>query len=309
MKKKIKKIRNFFRIINIHIKDFFKEIKYCGFYNESSYKVPWRILLLSHSIEKGLSIPEKRKNFGEDKAKDLCKYLKLYNKKEDYVYNEGKSVINSYIKYRKENELSYKEFQVEDDIEDKLQGGINTITKNEVEYNFKEFEKLCNIRHSVREYSDEYVTIEKIKEAIKIASKAPSACNRQMTKVYCSNKPQVNKELAKIIPGNTGFKDEHATYLFLTSDYFAFDYFELEQWYLNGGIFIAYLQLAFAAKQIGSCIYQWPKDKKKEKKVKEILNIPKNEIIVSVLGVGNYKEKFSVLKAKRKEIKDIFICE
>lgn len=309
MKKVLKCIRNFIRIMLIRCYDFIKDIKYCGFYKDSNKKNPWRILLLAHSIEKGLSIPEKRRKFGENKAADLLRYLKIYENKENYIYLEGKSVLDAYICYRKENNLSYEEFILDEKEYNFSKGGIKSVKKEEFSYDFKDFEKLCEIRHSVREYSDNFVTIEEVEKAIKLAKTAPSACNRQMVKVYTSNSIVENRNISEIIPGNTGFKNEKTRFLFITADREAFDYYELDQWYLNGGIFLGFLQLAFSASQIGSCIYQWPKNKQLDKKIKKTLNIPDNEVIVSVLGVGHYKDKFSILNATKKKCNDILICK
>lgn len=61
-----------------------------------------------------------------------------------------------------------------------------------VEVNIAEMEKKVNgsfpdffmSRHSVRQFSDLTIDIEDIEKAVKLAMKAPSACNRQSCKVY-----------------------------------------------------------------------------------------------------------------------------
>ena len=306
MKRAIKCLRNKARILLICLIDFISNSKYCGFYSDSSTKRKWKILLLSHSIEKGMSIPNKRLNFGEEKALDLYKQLKNYNGIDEYAIKEGYSILSCYIDYRKRNGLSDLGIIIPPEIK-KIQAGSYKVKREELLYDYKKFVELCDVRHSVREYADKFVEFNDILKAVDIAKKSPSACNRQMIKIYTTDDINANRELSKIIPGNNGFKDQTARYLFLVSDRNAFDFYEIDQWYLNGGIFVAYLQLALTSLNIGSCIYQWPKIKKLEKKAKKILNIPKNEIIVSVISVGYYKETFEVLSSTRKKSEDFIV--
>lgn len=307
MKKIVKNIINFLRITMISLNDYINYIKYCGFPYNKKDKIEWRILLLSHSLEKGLSIQNPRIDFGIEKASDLKKLLIIYDNKESYVYKEGISVLSAYIDYRKKNNLDYGLFVIPNVNFDSKGGGITKLTINDVKYNETNFIELCKKRHSVRNFSAKYVSIDDVKKAVQIALTCPSACNRQMIKVYTTNDIKKNSKIAKLIPGNIGFKDENCRYLILTSDMKAFDYYEINQWYLNGGIFISYLQLAFTSNNIGSCIYQWPKIKDNNKKLKQLLNIPKNEEVLTILAVGYYKDDFVVLKAKRKNVDDVLI--
>lgn len=307
MKKIIKETINFARITDIMFKDYIKCIKYCGFPYEKKDKIGWKILLLAHSLEKGLSISNPRIEFGVEKAHDLKKLLINYDNKDTYVYKEGRSVLYAYIEFRKENKLNYESFLLNDTKVNFSDGGTKILNIKDVKCNPEDFNKLCLKRHSIRSFSDKYVSISDVRKAIGTALSCPSACNRQMINVYTTNNMNQNKKIAKSIPGNNGFKDENCRYLILTADTRAFDYYEINQWYLNGGIFVSYLQLAFTSNNIGSCIYQWPKIKTNDIQVRKILNIPDNEEILTVLAVGYYKDNFTVLKAKRKDAKDILI--
>ena len=60
MKKIAKKLINFVKITNIMFKDYIKCIKYCGFPYVKKDKIDWKILLIAHSLEKGLSISKSR---------------------------------------------------------------------------------------------------------------------------------------------------------------------------------------------------------------------------------------------------------
>lgn len=307
MIKIIKKLINFVRITRILLDEYVKCIKYCGFPYDRKDKTEWRILLLAHSLEKGLSIPNPRIEFGVEKANDLKKLLMQYDKKNSYTYNEGKCVLYAYIEFRKKNKLEIESFLLDNEKGDFSNGGIKLLSKNDVKCNSEDFLKLCSRRHSVRSFSDKYVNILDVKKAINVALTCPSACNRQMINVYTTSDINKNKSIAQFIPGNVGFKDENCRYLIITADLKAFDYYEINQWYLNGGIFISYLQLAFTSNNIGSCIYQWPKIKFNDTQIRKILNIPGHEEVLTILAVGYYRDNFAVLKAKRKDVSDILV--
>ena len=95
-------------------------------------------------------------------------------------------------------------------------------------------------------------------------------------------------------------------FLFICSDITAFDYFEVYQWYLNAGIFSAYLTLSLTSLNVASCIYQWPIGYKYSDNIKKMLSIPSNYEITTVLSVGNYKDKVKVLKSERKNVEEYF---
>ena len=268
-------------------------------------------MLLAHSLEKGLGMVERKPDFGLQKARDLLRYMILYREYRldttAFEYREASAILNCYVRTRENCHCDVSEFKkILMEREEKLPAaGAYTVQKSDLQYSADHFKRLCEVRHSVREFSRIPVTKEEIERAMSIAIKAPSACNRQMIRVYCSMDPQDQAQLGKIVPGNRGFETEVDKYLFLTADRTAFDECEIGQWYVNGGIFAAYLQLAFAAHEIGSCLFQWPKNPAAERKVKSLLKIPPNEVIISVFGVGHYKDTFKVLFSARKGLEEI----
>ena len=309
----LKRIRHFFRILKLMCHEFAQCCSYTGFLDPNESFQKWRLLLLAHSIEKGLSICDSRPDFGVQKATDLLDIMdKTNGLLNTFEFREAVSVLSQYCEHRKKNNLDisfcndrlrkYNSVQ-------SVSAGYSIIPKNELSYDYARFKELCNKRHSVREYSKEWVSAESIKEVIQLASTSPSACNRQMIKVFFSPDENDNIELAKTIPGNNGTREEHATYLYIAADRTAFDWFESEQWLLNGGIFLSYLSLGFTAKGIGNCIYQWPIQWKSESVVRNILNIPNKFSIVAVLAVGNYKQDVKVLASCRKNAQEYYIAK
>lgn len=306
----LRKIRHVYRIFKIYIKEIVQNIKYTGFTKNDDNYIKWRLLLLAHSLEKGLSLCENKPNFGIKKATDLLNMLiKMQNQNDSFEYCESYSVITKYKEYRVKNGLDSSFLLELSKIEKPTlycEVGYKLEKKEELLYDFNHFKDLCNKRHSIREYADSLPYINDIIDVINVASKAPSACNRQMIKVFFSDTIEDNIELAKYIPGNTGTKGEKCVYIFVAADRTAFDYFEAEQWMLNGGIFTSYLVLGFTAKGLGSCIYQWPIQYENTKKVKKLLNIPQKYAILTAVSVGIYKDEVKYLVSCRRKVDELY---
>lgn len=313
MKVILRSVRHILRMLNIFIKETAQSIKYTGFIKQDFNFQKWRLLLLAHSLEKGLFLSEKKPDFGEKKAIDLLNLLKKWqNSNNCFEYDEAYCVLLKYKEYREKQNLSNNFLAEFDDLkknEKDYGAGYKVIKKEDLKYNFDNFCELCNKRHSIREFDSSYPILSDIIDVIKIATKAPSACNRQMIKVFFSVNSDTNSRLAQYIPGNSGTRDEKVIYIFIAGDISSFDYFETEQWMLNGGIFASYLTLGFTAKKIGSCIYQWPIQWKYNERVKQILNIPKQYAILTVIGIGNYRDEIKVLDCSRKEVEEYYQVE
>ena len=164
-------------------------------------------------------------------------------------------------------------------------------------------------RHSVRQFSEQTIDVSDIEKAVKLAMKAPSACNRQSCKAYFYRDKEVNKRLGELIAGNTGFDGEVQNYIVITSDMSAFyDPFERNQVYVDGGIFTMALVEALHYYGIASCILQNGEYKERNLKFKEICkNIPENEKIILFIAIGYYKDNFTYAVSHRKNLDNVLI--
>ncbi len=314
MKMFLKRVRHYFRMKSIMNKELKHNVKYTGFDSETDIKIRWRLLLLAHSLEKGLSICDSRPDFGKGKAEDLLRLLQTVKDgnstgKDLFEYKLAVSILKRYRTHRETNGLDtgflseLDQFGIDGTV---LDAGIRNVEKDVLYCDPDAFADLCNKRHSIREYSDIRLSKDDIVKAIDTARFAPSACNRQMAKVFFTLDPSKNRQFAEYIPGNYGTKDDNATYLFICADKTAFDYFEAYQWYLNGGIFASYLSLALTSNNVGNCIYQWPVDFEYTDTVKAQLGIPESYEIVTVISAGYYKETVRFPNSVRKPVEDYY---
>ena len=226
-------------------------------------------------------------------------------------------VLNAYVDMQKglgyENAAMVEKLKTYDTYRiDGLTAGIKYDTRANLMSNIdKPFPEFFYSRHSMRQFESKSINIEDVEKAIKIAQKAPTACNRQASKVYLYKDKATNDALGELIAGNTGFQQEVPNYLVVTADVSAFyDTFERNQVYVEAGLFSMALIEALHYYGIGSCILQNGEYYKKNKKFKEICkNIPENERIILFVATGYYKNKFSYAMSLRKNVEDVFIVK
>lgn len=273
------------------------------------------ILLLAHSLEKGSGIRNTKVGYGIEKAKALASnindyYANNYNV-DAFALLEGIKVLKYYLKLSEAQGTdveSVKEKVRECDT-DYLQLEIPEYKAGVEFYSFEElcrasnyqFDEFVQTRHSMRTFSKDSINIRDIRKAIDIANFAPSACNRQPTKVYyLADKDKVTY-FSSLISGNRGFENEIPSYLIVTENKQMFEDDELLQWYVNGGIYLSYLTLALSHLNIGSIIMQYKFSNAKDREIRSLLHVPNEEMIVAVVGIGKYpKEGAKCLCAQRK---------
>lgn len=294
-------------------------------YNNPSVKtqnaMEAKILRQTHVIEKGLSLSAPRKGFGVAKINELMdmldRYLELGFSSDDIPFQNAISVMKSYIAFQ--NKVDYSNPELFSRIETfykyekaDFEGGIRRTTLSELKTEMTEdFPHFFSSRHSLRQFSKKDIDVEDIKEAVRIAQKAPSACNRQATKVYYYSDMDKNNKLGELIAGNTGFDKDVKAYLVLTGDMSAFyDAFERNQLYVEGGMFAMALMEALHYKGIASCALQNGEFYKKNKKFKDICeNIPDSERIILFIAIGYYKDEFDYAISNRKKLDKVLVVE
>lgn len=268
-----------------------------------------------HIIEKGLALPEPRLGFGQPKILDVIAKTEVYEKLygiDDLVCSIRKTLID-YMKFNKnegfvfsENfEKTVNDFLSRSDIVGK--GGlkyINKITASTL--SLEEFNEFAQGRVSVRDFSNESVPDGLLYSAVEVARSAPSVCNRQGWKVhYYSDKVKI-KEILKYQNGNTGFTDVIDKLIIVTADAKAFTSYESNQIFIDGGLFSMNLLLAIHAAGLGSCPLNTCYPSFTEQKVKTVSEIPDNERLIMMIGVGCLKDQYSVAYSPRNPTTDIF---
>ena len=81
-----------------------------------------------------------------------------------------------------------------------------------------DYRKFLASRHSVREYSTKKLDEKDLKKAIETAILSPSACNRQMIKVYYISDPAKAKKVVNVAQGFGGFEKDTINTIIITFD-------------------------------------------------------------------------------------------
>lgn len=267
-----------------------------------------KILQTSHRLEKGLTISNPRDMWGWDKAYSLLSLIERTSN--EFSKETGYYVLEAYVQHKMKANSDEDKKRAHDlhdrleniKIEGSVRGGSIDISKAEVlNINFEAAKKLFYSRHSVRDFDGTSVSVEKILDAIELANRCPSACNRQPYKVYVVDD---NKWQAIRNDGNQVYgADKH---LLITADIYSFNLDEFNDWFVSASIFAGYLSLALTVVGLGSCVIRKPCIYNPSiERLKRELGIPNSEKVIIEIAVGNYKDNFKVAYSNRKHTDDL----
>ena len=290
--------------------DYNKMLSFNRTARDTQQKLIGEIIQGYHSIEKGLTMPNRRLGFGQASiillVKNINDYL-VYGSSKNKQFIHAISVINEYINiHKKKNfKLDTKTINSLDKLPviniQKSKSTQISLTQTDYFKNSKlSFDLFSNSRHSVRNFSDKNIEIDVLKKAIELAQNAPSACNRQSSRVNVySNKEKINK-LLKIQGGNRGFGHLTNKLIIVTSDWSGFDGVRerFAPW-VDGGIFSLNLVYALHFHKIATCMLNCNLIKEQDKELSIEANIPNSENIIVMIACGNIKNEFMLAASKR----------
>ena len=281
--------------------------------DEDMEKMQYTLSRETHTIEKGMSMRNPRKGFGQEKVSNLIKRLKKYNE----LYRDKDAsfliypfcTIQSYIDYTKESgvpipdiEKSYLDLRMEVRCKpENVKSGITKEKRSHIQsLCSKDFKSLLYSRHSIRYFSDQQVSKEQLNKALELAQRTPSACNRQGWKshVFMGNR---SVELIKWQGGSRGFEDEIKCSILVTTNLKAFLSYEVHQAYVDGGLYAMNLINALHSLGLGTIPLSTAFQYKKLSGLKSF-GISENEIPILIIGIGCLLEEFNVAVSTRKDI-------
>lgn len=306
--KKLKWIYSYLLLFKYNLKIFKKK-------NFRKNKLMGEVLRYIHSIEKGLSISNPRPGFGVTKVKELLNYVNEYIKAngDDEVIQMSISAIGAYLNFQNSVQFYSDDIKFINDEFNSLKskvvcGNIKTGVEifSKTEFNVEEIEKLFNSRHSFRQFTKEPVSNELIEKAIKLAQRAPSACNRQAVRVY-NISAKAYMDCMGDLSGIGGFAEDVDRFLLITSVQSEYRNSEINQHIVSASIFAGYLSLALQAYGIGACVIQRPLvPSRKTNAFKNKFHIPFDEQVIVMLGVGNIEKEILVPVSHRLDMDKIY---
>lgn len=257
-----------------------------------------------HAIEKGLSHKNLRLGFGKKALTRLYQNIVIYNERgfpsDDERYQSALSCIDKYIKIHDDKgydisdiKRMFKPYLVSSYIGE---GGTKRILKkdkiNNLNINFK---SLAKNRHTIREFSNERIKLEKIEHVINIALSTPSACNRQPWRVYAISDTSYIKKIIEKQGGLKGYQNHPPMLLVITSDV---QYYggpiERNAAYIDGGLFSMSVLYGLEYEGFAACTLNASLNLENEKYIKELVEIKQTEKIIMFIAVGNMLDEVKV---------------
>lgn len=270
------------------------------------------ITFKTHSVEKGLSHQDFRPGFGKTSSlRELDLYLTEYKKlsydlTHPYIKN-AISVLREYADKHDslgENIDWFKErFSFWLERENLKTAGAKTL--NHKDSSMKNFRELAKNRYSVREYSSEPVDVADIMDAINISMKTPSVCNRSPWSVKIITDKDRMQELLKLQGGFGGYSMPDKLLLITVHTSYFNGLGERNQPYIEGGLFTMSLTYALEYKNIAAVALNAMFTNDVTEKIKSILKLDDDEILITFLGTGNFSGKDVVAKSFRPESTEI----
>lgn len=296
----MRELANLGFILIEYIFDFFRAIRWSKSspFCPKEKKYYYEIILLAHTVEKGLSVTNPRMKFGKEKISKLLFFLEKY----DFDWNlfpveKSYGCLKQYIKLHDENNINLENFGSKikiflDRCEQhniSSKGGIKTILRDNQTYTL---ENGLLSRYSSRQYEAKIVEKEILNKIINIALRTPSQCNRQSGKIhYYSNKNQIDK-LLRLQGGAEGFREDVHNLFVITSDMSAWSGFKARsQSYVDGSLLSMQVLNACFSLSISACPLNLAISNKKELEICKVGNIPTNERLIMMISFGYSAEK------------------
>lgn len=269
-----------------------------------------------HVIEKGLTMPNRRWNFGHAKiiplVNDCNKFIDLYGVENDELRG-AIGVLKTYLEEHATHgvevpsSISSPILALGARVPDALPVQQKKLTRevyfSSADEHFFDFSKS---RASVRNYSDQNIPIDEMLKAVEIAKSAPSACNRQATRVYVIQEREKIDQVLSYQNGNLGFGHLADKLVVLTSDLSSFRGADERNFaWMDCGIFAMNLMYAFHHLRIGSCPLNAGITPAKERKVRDICDIPPEEMVCLFISCGYLPDQIDLANSERKRTEEI----
>ena len=280
-------------------------------YGNKCVHMQYHITAMAHVLEKGMSLADTRPGFGHVVRQELLRNIERYaafGYPVDHVsYRMGCAVLHAYVHFHRALDFDLGGFAA--DVA-RIQacfpdgGGCEELQASTIQaLAKKDFAKVARSRYSIRHFSGQPVDPKLIRDAIDIARKTPSVCNRQSWTMYWIRNPELKGKVAELQGGSRGFGESVDTMLIVATDlrsFFAIN--ERNQAYVDGGLFSMSLMYALHYQGLGACPLNWSADVRKDRRLKKMADIPDWMNIIMLIGVGHLPDSLRVARSARKDL-------
>lgn len=264
----------------------------------------------AHVIEKGLSNSKFEPGHAFSIVQLVADSVRLYRGKgynlKDLSYINALACLREFYDKHKDTEYKEEVSQIltgilEEVISEKslIGGAEEFLFDTKVNNSEKNFKDLANGRFSVREFSDAPVSKNVILDAIQLATRAPSACNRQPAKIHLIRNKGVISKVLKVQRGVLDYPDPPVLMLVTADDAYYEGAEQRNQGFVDGGLFAMSLLYAIEYKGLAACPLNACFNEEEEKTIRGMLNLPDREKLIMFIEAGHFKENNIVCKSFR----------
>lgn len=286
------------------------------FLNNNEMKLRSDIIMRYHSLEKGITMPNRKIPFGLNVLSTLLGECIDYGKKygyKDLQVVQATRILKEY--YDIHDSYGYR---FGEDIEKKLSEvfasfGIHQSTKQySMSYlHYSDVRKLhfslfSKSRISNRNYSAKEVHRDLIDAVIELSLSYPSACNRQPGRVHVIDGQENIAKVLSFQTGNRGFGQLANKLLIVTCDISGYsDPRERNLMWVDGGLFSMNILYALHYYGLAACPLNWAVKPHAEREVHKLCNIPSAERIILMISCGYPMDQFMQPISLRHELTNV----
>ena len=262
-----------------------------------------------HRLEKGLIMRPRRAVFAAGYIEEtvsqymVCKEMNAASKTElqwaHDVLSDYFAVVGSELAVDQAR-TSFKRSQTAGD---EYQSWVpyESEVRDELSIDYDAFYELCRRRRSVRWYEGRPVPRDLLEKAVRAASQAPSACNRQPFRFSVFDNPNDAAKVGAITDGTAGFSNNFPCLIVVVGDLSAYP-FERDRHLIYVDASLASMQLMLALETLGlsSCPINWPDIEVMEIGMADYLNLSYHERPIMLISVGYADPKGSIPYSQKK---------
>jgi nitroreductase len=277
--------------------DFFRAFKWskasplCPKYKQLHYD----ILLLAHTVEKGLSVSNPRVKFGRAKILNLLKYLSQYDHNWGvFPLEKSYGCLQAYVKWHIEKEVDLEDLGIRinefitrcESLNIESKGGVKEISNSSLQINI-DAEEFLKARFSCRQFLPKLVQEELLNRVMEIARRTPSQCNRQSGRIHYYSKPEDIDRLLRLQGGAEGFRESVPNLFVISSEIGAWSGFKARsQAYVDGSLLAMQVLNACQALGLGACPLNLAISNRKELAICNAGGIPTGERLILMIAFG-----------------------
>lgn len=264
-----------------------------------------------HRIEKGLIMEPRKPVFALDYIYETVQAYKSVVNKQNFDKDEmlwAKDVLITYFKtvedtavIRHAKDYFYKEDEVELSCDEISRIPYQSQDRPSIPVSEDSLYQLFLRRRSVRWFQDKTIDIKKLETAVKMASLAPSACNRQPYKFYISAEKDRAASIAKFADGTVGWADNIQSIAVIVGDLSCYPHArDRHVIYIDSALAGMQFMLSLESMGLSSCPINWPDIEKNELALAQELSLEPYERPIIMIAIGYAKESGGIPFSQKK---------